>query len=116
MQLEKYDQKPDVEIIVRSQTVTVLRPCCATKEHDNLATSEIRVSILLGIGVIARFYLSCRVLADRIGLWSAECGQVNQHQHVFAAQRSCAKTFKSNVGSGDSALGISPILRLRFIM
>jgi len=78
--------------------------------------SEIRVSILLGIGVIARFYLSCRLLADRIGLWSAECGQVNQHQHVFAAQSPCAKTFKSNVGSGDSALGISPILRLRFIM
>jgi len=46
----------------------------------------------------------------------AECGQVNQHQHVFAAQSACAKTFKSNVGSGDSALGISPILRLRFIM
>jgi len=78
--------------------------------------SEIRVSILLGIGVIARFYLSCRLLADRIGLWSAECGQVNQHQHVFAAQIPCAKTFKSNVDSGDSALGISPILRLRFIM
>jgi len=75
--------------------------------------SEIRVSILLGIGVIARFYLSCCLLADRIGLWSAECGQVNLHQHVFAAQSPCAKTFKSTVGSGDSALGISPILQLR---
>jgi len=56
------------------------------------------------------------LLADRIGLWSAECGQVNQHQQVFAAQSPCAKTFKSNLGSGDSALGISPILPLRFIM
>ena len=36
--------------------------------------SEIRLSILLGIGVIARFYVSCRLLADRIGLWSAEQG------------------------------------------
>jgi len=32
-QLEKYVQKPEVGIIVRSQTVTALRPCCATKEH-----------------------------------------------------------------------------------
>jgi len=74
------------------------------------------VSILLGIGLLARFYLSGRLLADRIGLWSTECGQVNQHQQVFAAQIPCAKTFKSNVRSGDSALGVSPILRQRFIM
>ena len=86
-------------------------PRFATKKHDNLATQ--RNPSLYSIGVIARFYLSCCLLADRIGLWSAECGQVNLHQHVFAAQSPCAKTFKSTVGSGDSALGISPILQLR---
>ena len=64
--------------------------------------SEIRVSILFGIKVIVRFYMSCRLRVYRIGLWSAECVQVNQHQHVFAAQSPRAKTFKSNVGSGDS--------------
>jgi len=46
--------------------------------------------------------MSCRLLANRIGLLSAECGQVNQHQHVFTAQSPCANTFISNVGNGDS--------------
>ena len=102
-----------------SFAVTQLPRFAHAARQKSMATwqrSEIRMSILLGIGVIARFYVSCRLLADRIGLWSAKCGQVNQHQHVFAAQSPCAKTFKSNVGSGDSELGISPILRLRFVM
>ena len=41
-------------------------------------------------------------------LCSAECWQVNQHQHVFAGQRLCAKTFKSCVGSGDSSTRDEP--------
>jgi len=28
----------------------------------------------------------------QIKLWSAECGQVNQQQHMFAGQSPCAKT------------------------
>jgi len=29
---------------------------------------------------------------NRIGLWSAECGQVSQQQQVFAGQSPCART------------------------
>jgi len=43
-----------------------------------------------------------------IGLWTAECGQVNQHQHVFVGQSPCAKTYKSSLGSGDSGTWSQP--------
>ena len=52
--------------------------------------------------------MSCRLLSNRIGLWSAECGYVNQHQHVFAAQNPCANTFNSSVGSNDSGTRDQP--------
>jgi len=52
--LEKYDQTPEVEIIISSQTVNTFRPSCAIKRTATKQRSEIRVSILLGIKVIVR--------------------------------------------------------------
>jgi len=73
-----------VEINVHGHTVTVLRPRCAIKSTATWQRTEIRVPILLGIEVAVRFcvelWLSC---SYRIGLWSAECGRVSQHQHMF---------------------------------
>jgi len=60
--------------------------------------------------------MSWRLLANRIRLWSAECGQVNQHQYVFAAEIPCANTLKSSVGSGDSGARHQSKLRLHFIL
>jgi len=46
--------------------------------------------------------------SNRVGLWNAECWQVNQHQYAFAGKSLCAKTFKSCVGSGDSSTRDQP--------
>jgi len=58
-----------------------------------LFQNETRASVLLGINFTVRFYfelpLTC---SNRIGLWSSQCGQVNQHQQVFVGQSPCAKT------------------------
>jgi len=95
---EKYDQKLKVGIIVRGQAVAVLIPCCAIKGTETWQCNEIRVSALLGINITLRFYFELRLTCSYlIGLWSAECGQVNQRQHVFEVQGPCATTFKSSV-------------------
>jgi len=61
------------------------------------------MSILLGINVTVRFCFELTLTySNWMGLWSAECWQVNQHQHVIAWKSFCAKTFKSCVGSGDT--------------
>jgi len=71
--------------------------------------NEIRVSILLGIKVTERFCFELPFTdSNRVGLYNAECWQVNQHQHVFAGQSLCAKTFKSCVGSGESSTRDQP--------
>ena len=71
--------------------------------------NEIQVSILLGIKVTGHFGFEFPfTYLNWMGLWSAECWQLNQHQHVFAGQSLCAKTFKSCVGSGDSSTWDKP--------
>jgi len=73
-----------VEINVRGHRVTVLRPRCAIKSTATWQRTEIRVSILLGIKVAMRFHVELWLSCYRVGLWSAECGQVSQYQHMFA--------------------------------
>ena len=87
-----------------SRSVIVLRRCRAIKCKASWQRNEILVSVLLGIEVTVRFCFELRLTySNRMELWSAKCWQVNQHQHVFAGQCLCAKTFKSCVGSGDSS-------------
>jgi len=52
----KYDQKLKVRIIVRGQTDTMIRPCCAIKTTATWQSSEIRVSVLEGIDFTLCFY------------------------------------------------------------
>ena len=81
----------------------MLRRCRAVKCKATWQRNEIRVSILQGIKVTVRFFLLPLTHSNRVGVWNAECWQVNQHQHVFAGKSLCAKRFKSCVGSGDSS-------------
>ena len=98
-----------VGIIVSGQTDTVLRPCCAIRSTTTWQSSEIQVSILLGLTSHCVF-LSCCLLV----FLKSDCGLLSVDKSINTStcfrgkvlvQKHLNQVFKSNEceGSGKSS-------------